>query len=90
MIQKAQIYTSRDNQIVQLPAGVQFKGTEVLVTQDPDTGDVLLREKPQTWDDFFAIRDEAIAAGEACDDLIDFDERKRTLPPPDPFADLTE
>lgn len=90
MRQKAQIFTSRDSQVVHLPAGVRFRGSEVLVSQDPETGDVILSEKPQTWDDFFAIRDEAIAAGEAFDDLIDFDERKRTLPPPDPLADASE
>jgi antitoxin VapB len=88
--QTAQIFTSRDSQIVSLPVGVRFSASEVLVRQDPDTGDVILSEKPQTWDDFIAIRDAAIAAGETFDDLIDFDERKRMLPPPDPFGEISE
>ncbi len=84
--QRAQIYTGRDGQIVLLPSGIRFSGTEVLVRQDPDTGDVILSEKPQTWDDFLAVRDAAIAAGEIPDDFIDLEARKREVPDRDPFA----
>lgn len=86
MIQKAEVFTGRDGQIVFLPRGFQFKGTEVLVRRDPDTGDVILSEKSQSWNDFFAARDAAIAAGEVSDELIDLEERRRTTPPPDPVA----
>lgn len=90
MIHKAQIFTSRDSQIVLLPSGVRFTGSDVLVRQDPETGEVILSEKPQTWDDFFAARDAAIAAGEIPDDFIDLEARKREVHDRDPFADMDE
>lgn len=90
MQKTARVFTSRDSQIVHLPTGVRFTGSEVLVQQDPETGQVILTEKPQTWDAFFAARDAAAAAGELEEDLLDFEERKRQLPRPDPFLDLEE
>lgn len=80
----AQVFTNRDSQSVQLPAGIRFTGSSVLVRQDPDTGEVILSERPKTWDTFFAARD-AAAAGELDEDLLDFAERKRDRPRPDPF-----
>jgi antitoxin VapB len=88
--QTAQIFTSRHSQIVHLPEGVHLRGSEVLVRQDPETGDVILSEKPQTWDGFFAARDAAIAAGEIPDDFIDLEARKREVHDREPFADLDE
>jgi virulence-associated protein VagC len=88
--QTAKIFTSRDSQIVHLPAGVRFTGSEVLVQQDPDTGEVILTEKSQTWDDFFAARDAAIAAGEVPDDFIDLEARKREVHDRNPVAKIED
>lgn len=90
MTKMAQIFTSRDSQLVQLPAGIRFTGSDVLVRQDPVTGDVILSERRRTWNAIFAELDAAEAAGELDEDWLDFAERKRDLPRPDPFADLDE
>lgn len=86
----ARIFTNGGSQAVRLPAEFRFTSTEVYIRKDPETGEVILTEKPQTWDDFFAARDAAAAAGELDEDLLDFEERKRRLPRPDPFAGFEE
>ena len=86
----AQIFTSRDSQIVLLPGEIRFTGSEVLVRQDSETGEVTLSEKPQTWDDFFAARDAALAAGEIPDGFIDLEARKREVHDRNPFAKIED
>ncbi|MCA9877108.1 MAG: AbrB/MazE/SpoVT family DNA-binding domain-containing protein [Thermomicrobiales bacterium] len=90
MRQTAKLFTNGGSQAVRLPAEFRLAGTEVFIRKDPDTGEVVLTEKPQTWDAFFAARDAAAAAGELDEDFLDLEERKRQLPRPDPFADLDE
>lgn len=89
MRQTAKLFTNGGSQAVRLPAEFRFTSTEVYIRKDLKTGDVILTEKPQNWDDFFAARDAAAAAGEL-DDLLDLEERKRRLPRPDPFAGFEE
>lgn len=86
----AKLYSGDDGQIVYLPTEFRFKGTEVLVRKNLETGEVILSEKPKTWDAFFAARDAAIAAGEIPDDFIDLEARKRDVHDRDPFADMDE
>ena len=42
-----------------MPAEYRFEGSEVYVRRDPETGDVILSRKPDSWDDFFEKFDEA-------------------------------
>ena len=90
MRQTAKLFTNGGSQAVRLPAEFRFASTEVYIRKDTETGEVILSEKPRTWDDFFAARDAAKAAGELDEDLLDFEERKRMLPRPDPFAGFEE
>ena len=90
MAHTAKLFSGDDGQIVYLPDEFRFSSTEVSIRKDPDTGDVILSEKPRTWDDFFAARDAAIAAGEIPDDFIDLEARKREVHDRDPFADVDE
>jgi antitoxin VapB len=82
----AKLFTGDDGQLVQLPAEIRMTSTEVLVRRDPNTGDVILSEKPRTWDGFFA----ALEGLEVPEDFLDLEERKRMPHDPDPFADFDE
>lgn len=90
MRETAKIFTNGGSQAVRLPAEFRFTGSEVFIRKDPDTGEVILTEKPRTWDGFFAARDAAIAAGEIPDDFIALEARKREVHDRDPFADMDE
>lgn len=86
----AKIYSGTDGQIVYLPDEFRFNSTEVSIRKNPETGEVILSEKPRTWDDFIAARDAALAAGEIPADFIDLEARKREIHDRDPFAGMDE
>lgn len=86
MTHTAKLFTGIDGQIIHLPTEFRFNANEVLVRRDPTTGDVILTEKPQTWDGFFA----ALEGLEVPEDFLDLEERKQMAHDPDPFADLDE
>lgn len=44
-----------DRQVVYLPDGFDFGGSEVHIYRDATTGDVLLSPKPNSWKNFFAM-----------------------------------
>lgn len=54
---KAKLFNNGRSQAVRLPAAFRFEGTEVYIRKDEATGDVILSRKPNTWDEFFALRD---------------------------------
>lgn len=43
------------SQAVRLPVKYRFKTSEVLIRRDPDTGEVVLSEKPSDWSGLFAL-----------------------------------
>ena len=53
----AKLFANGGSQAVRLPAEFRFSGDEVYVHHDPLTGDVVLSSRPETWADFFALRD---------------------------------
>ena len=62
MPQTAKIFTNGNSQAVRLPLTYRFTNcTEVFIHRDPDTQDVILSKRPQTWDSFFtALQDTEI------------------------------
>ena len=54
---------------------------EVFIRQDPETGDVILSRKPESWDDFFA----ALKGAEVPADFLDKAERVQEPHERDPF-----
>ena len=52
MAQTAKLFMNGRSQAVRLPAEFRFSGTEVLIEREGDA--VVLRPKPEGWDDFFA------------------------------------
>ena len=53
MTHQAKVFTNGRSQAVRLPAEYRFKSKEVYIRRDEDTGDVVLSEKPDSWDVFF-------------------------------------
>lgn len=86
MAQTAKLFMNGGSQAVRLPAEFRLSGSEVFIRKDPETGEVILTEKPKSWEGFFA----ALAAVEEPEDILDLEERKRMVHDPDPFEVMDE
>jgi antitoxin VapB len=86
MSQVAKLFTNGRSQAVRLPAAYRFDTEEVFIRKDPETGDVILSRKPETWDDFFAI----LKGANVPDDFLDKKERAQGTHERDPFAGWKE
>ncbi len=53
----AKLFKNGASQAVRLPADFRFDGTEVYISRDERTGDVILSTNPgaRTWADFFEL-----------------------------------
>ena len=56
MSDTAKLFMNGRSQAVRLPRDYRFDCTEVYIRKDPDSGDVIISEKPATWDGFFKLR----------------------------------
>ena len=65
----AKLFPNGRSQAVRLPASFRFEGDEVYIRRDDETGEVILSAVPNSWDGFFALREQAM--GEAKDFLAD-------------------
>lgn len=82
----AKLFLNGRSQAVRLPAAYRFDGSEVFIRKDPSTGDVILSNKPTSWDGFLAAALEATVP----DDFLSLTERHEHLAgrtERDPFAD---
>ena len=57
MVDKAKLVSKGPSQTVRLPAKYHFKGEEVYIRRDAETGDVIPSAKPQDWSAFIALLD---------------------------------
>lgn len=55
MTTTAKLFTTGRSQAVRLPLEYRFEGNEVYIRRDPNTGDVVLSRRPESWDGFFAL-----------------------------------
>lgn len=55
MTQTAKLFRNGRSQAVRLPAEYRFEGSEVYVRRDPDTGDVILSRRPESWQEYFDL-----------------------------------
>lgn len=55
MPKTAKLFRNGRSQAVRLPAGFRFEGSEVYIRRDPQTGDVILSRRPDSWQDFFDL-----------------------------------
>ena len=86
MSQVAKLFINGRSQAVRLPAAYRFDTKEVFISQDPETGDVILSRKPATWDDFFA----ALKGAEVPADFLNENERNQRTQDRDPFEGWVE
>lgn len=57
MRRKVKLFKNGRSQAVRLPAEFRFEGKEVFIRQDPETGDVVLSRRPDSWESFFDLAD---------------------------------
>ena len=53
----AKLFKNGRSRAVRLPSAFRFSSREVYIRKDPETGDVILSRKPESWDDLFALAD---------------------------------
>lgn len=81
MSKVAKLFTNGRSQAVRLPAAFRFSTKEVFIRQDPETGDVILSRKPDSWDDFFS----ALADAHVPQDFLDERDRNQISQDRDPL-----
>ena len=79
MPRTAKLFFNGRSQAVRLPADFRFEGGEVFIRQDETTGDVILSRRPDSWDGFFKLRQEANVPAEFMADRQDEPPQKREL-----------
>jgi antitoxin VapB len=79
MPRTAKLFFNGRSQAVRLPADFRFAGSEVFIRQDEITGDVVLSRRPESWDSFFKLRQEANGLDEFMADRQDEAPQKREL-----------
>lgn len=53
----AKLFMNGRSQAVRLPVNFRFDCDEVYIRKDPDSGDVIISRKPDSWDEFFKLAD---------------------------------
>lgn len=53
----AKIFFTGRSQAVRLPLAYRFAGSQVFIRRDPNTGDVILSRKPESWQGLFELAD---------------------------------
>lgn len=51
----AKVFVTGRSQAVRLPREFRFEEKEVYIRRDPDTGDIILSRRPDSWTGFFAL-----------------------------------
>jgi len=59
MARTAKLFRNGRSQAVRLPSEFRFDGKEVFIRQDPTTGDVILSRRPDSWESFIALTEQA-------------------------------
>ncbi len=71
MPRTAKLFLNGRSQAVRLPAEFRFSGSEVFIRQDETSGDIVLSRRPETWDSFFQLRQQANVPSEFMADRHD-------------------
>ncbi|MDI6026042.1 AbrB/MazE/SpoVT family DNA-binding domain-containing protein [Corticibacterium sp. UT-5YL-CI-8] len=80
----AKIFMTGRSQAVRLPAEFRFEGEDVFIRRDPQSGDVILSKRPDSWDGLFAL----YANTDIPSDFMGSEDRARDLDEDrDPFVD---
>ena len=79
MPRTAKLFTNGRSQAVRLPADLRFEGSEVFIRKDPETGDVILSRRPESWDNFFELTKQVGVPEDFMADRQDAPPQKREL-----------
>jgi antitoxin VapB len=79
MPRTAKLFTNGRSQAVRLPADLRFEGSEVFIRKDPETGDVILSRRPESWDNFFELTKQVGVPEDFMADRHDAPPQKRKL-----------
>ncbi|HEV8491400.1 MAG TPA: type II toxin-antitoxin system VapB family antitoxin [Candidatus Angelobacter sp.] len=79
MRRKVKLFRNGRSQAVRLPAEFRFEGKEVFIRQDPETGDVVLSRRPNSWESFFTLADKGGVPEDFMAERGDTPPQKRTL-----------
>lgn len=79
----AKIFTTGRSQAVRLPQEYRFNEKEVFIRRDPNTGDVILSRRPDSWQGFLDL----LATTEVPADFLAEADRQQGEHERDPFAD---
>ena len=77
----AELFTTGRSRAVRLPVDFRFEGNEVYIRRDPETGDIILSERPGSWDGLFAPADD----GAVPEDFMCPEDRAQLDSDRDPF-----
>jgi antitoxin VapB len=79
MPRTAKLFRNGRSQAVRLPSEYRFAGSEVFVRRDPETGDVILSRRPESWEDFFELTKTVKVPDDFLSDREDLPPQKRKL-----------
>jgi antitoxin VapB len=79
MARTAKLFRNGRSQAVRLPSEFRFEGDQVFIRQDPETGDVILSRRPDSWASFFALAEEAAVPEDFATERRDQPPQKREL-----------
>jgi antitoxin VapB len=79
MSRTAKLFRNGRSQALRLPAEYRFEGAEVYIRRDPQTGDVILSRRPESWQDFFGLADKIGVPDEFLSERRDASAQKRKL-----------
>jgi antitoxin VapB len=79
MTRTAKLFRNGRSQALRLPAEYRFEGAEVYIRRHPETGDVILSRRPESWQDFFETVDKIGVPEDFLADRGDRPPQKRRL-----------
>ena len=79
MPRTAKLFLNGRSQAVRLPSDFRFEGSEVFIRQDPSSGDVILSRRPESWESFFQLAQQASVPEDFMTDRADARPQKRDL-----------
>jgi antitoxin VapB len=79
MPRTAKLFRNGRSQAVRLPVDLRFEGEEVYIRRDPTTGDVILSRRPDSWESFFKLTEQAGVPDDFMSDRQDEAPQKREL-----------
>lgn len=79
MRKTAKLFRNGRSQAVRLPAEFRFEGSEVYIRRDPESGDVILSHRPESWQDLFRLLDQVDVPDDFMADRDKEPPRKRKL-----------